>query len=137
MAEYIAKEPMIEEMQRLIDNVSRNYPKATETELIILKGKYEAFMEYIKEQPAADVQPVDKDNMHIIYIGRKAYMAENTIMELMKKMDIIRDSLAHIENYFDTYAETIRQINACVGRCTDITEVKYFIDRIKENCGYD
>ena len=51
---------MIEEMQRLIDNVSRNFPKATETELIILKGKYEAFMEYIKEQPAADVQPVRK-----------------------------------------------------------------------------
>ena len=60
MAEYIEKEPMIEEMQRLIDNVSRNYPKATETELIILKGKYEAFMEYIKEQPAADVQPVKR-----------------------------------------------------------------------------
>ena len=51
---------MIEEMQRLIDNVSRNFPKATETELIILKGKYEAFMEYIKEQPVADVQPVRK-----------------------------------------------------------------------------
>ena len=58
MAEYIEREPMIEEMQRLIDNVSRNFPKATETELIILKGKYEAFMEYIKEQPAADVQPI-------------------------------------------------------------------------------
>ena len=60
MAEYIEREPMIEEMQRLIDNVSRNFPKATETELIILKGKYEAFMEYIKEQPAADVQPVKR-----------------------------------------------------------------------------
>ena len=58
MTEYIEKETMIEEMQRLIDNVSRNFPKATETELTILKGKYEAFMEYIKEQPAADVQPV-------------------------------------------------------------------------------
>ena len=86
---------------------------------------------------AADVQPVDKDNMHIIYIGRKAYLAENTIMEFMKKMDIIRDSLAHIENYFYTYADTIQQINACMGRCTDITEVEYFIDRIKENCRYD
>ena len=85
----------------------------------------------------ADIQPVNKDSMHIVYIGRKAYMAEITIMEFMKKMDIIRDSLAHIENYFDTYKETIRQINACVGRCTDITEVKYFIDKIKENCGYD
>ena len=58
MAEYIEREPIIEEMQSLIDNVSRNFPRATETELIILKGKYEAFMEYIKEQPAADVQPV-------------------------------------------------------------------------------
>ena len=55
----------------------------------------------------------------------------------MKKMDIIRDSLAYIENYFDLYAETIRQINACQGRCTDIAEVKYFIDRIKENSRYD
>lgn len=86
---------------------------------------------------AADVQPIDKDYMHIIYIGRKAYLAENTIIEFMKKMDIICDSLAHIENYFDTYAETIRQINACMGRCTDITEVRYFIDRIKENSRYD
>ena len=60
MAEYIEREPMIEEIQRLIDNVSRNFPKATETELIILKGKYEAFMEYIKEQPVADVQPVKR-----------------------------------------------------------------------------
>lgn len=85
----------------------------------------------------ADVQPIDDDNGHIIYIGRKAYLAENTIMEFMKKMDIIRDSLAYIENYFDTYAETIRQINACAGRCTDITEVKYFIDRIRKNSGYD
>ena len=94
-------------------------------------------LEALDTIPTADVQPIDKDNMHIIYIGRKAYLAENTIMEFMKKMDIIRDSLAHIENYFDTYAETIRQINACGGRCTDITEVKYFIDRIKENSGYD
>lgn len=93
--------------------------------------------EFIKQLPSADVQPIDDDNGHIIYIGRKAYLAENTIMEFMKKMDIIRDSLAYIENYFDTYAETIRQINACSGRCTDITEVKYFIDRIKENSGYD
>ena len=85
----------------------------------------------------ADIQPVDKDAAHIIYIGRKAYLAENTIMKFMEKMDIIRDSLAYIENYFDTYAETIRQINACGGRCTDINEVKYFIDRIKENSGYD
>ena len=64
MAEYIEKETMIEEMQRLIDNVSRNFPKATETELIILKGKYEAFMEYIKEQPTADVQPVKRGHWY-------------------------------------------------------------------------
>lgn len=86
---------------------------------------------------AIDVQPVDNSNGHIVYIGRKAYLAENTIMEFMRKMDIIRDSLAYIENYFDTYAETIRQIRACAGECTDINEVKYFIDRIKENSGYD
>lgn len=86
---------------------------------------------------AIDVQPVDNDNGHIVYIGRKAYLAENTIMEFMRKMDIIQDSLVHIESYFDMYAETIQQINACMGRYSDINEVKYFIDRIKENSGYD
>ena len=85
----------------------------------------------------ADIQPVDKDAAHIVYIGRKAYLAENTIKKFMEKMDIIRDSLARIESYFNTYAETIRQIRACAGECTDISEVKYFIDRIKKNCGYD
>lgn len=84
-----------------------------------------------------EVPPVDEDYGHIVYIGRKAYYAENTIMELMRKMDIIRDSLAHIENYFDTNAEIIQQIYACFGRCTDIAEVKYFINRIKENSRYD
>lgn len=87
--------------------------------------------------PNVEVPPVDEDYGHIIHIGRKAYLAENTIIEFMKKMDIIRDSLAHIENYFDTYAETIQQIYACFGRSTDIAEVKYFIDRIKENSRYD
>lgn len=95
-------------------------------------------LRYIKLAEYEDEEErIDDDNGHIIYIGRKAYLAEHTIMEFMKKMDIIRDSLSYIENYFDTYAETIRQINACGGRCTDITEVKYFIDRIKENSGYD
>jgi len=89
------------------------------------------------EAEAIDVQPIDDDNEHIVYIGRKAYPAKNTIMEFMRKMDIIRDSLAHIESYFDMYAETIQQINACGGRCTDINEVKYFIDRIKKNSKYD
>ena len=76
MAEYIEREPMIEEMQRLIDNVSRNFPKATETELIILKGKYEAFMEYIKEQPTADVQPVRR--------GKWVYYKNNGIWDIHK-----------------------------------------------------
>lgn len=101
------------------------------------RDEYDDLVNTIREQPSADVQPIDNDNGHIIYIGRKAYLAENTIMEFMRKMDIIQDSLAHIESYFDMYAETIRQISACGGRCTDITEVKYFIDRIKKNSGYD
>lgn len=120
MAEYIDREEI---MNRLFTEYATD-------------SKTDVF-ELIRSIPAADVQPVDKDNMHIIYIGRKAYLAENTIIEFMKKMDIIRDSLAHIENYFDTYAETIRQINACMGRFTDIAEVKYFIDRIKENSRYE
>ena len=131
MAEYISREKAIKELREVYEN---EYPTAS--------GDFDEYASHdvpnvLRNIPAADVQPIDDDNGHIIYIGRKAYLAENTIMEFMKKMDIIRDSLAYIENYFDTYAETIRQINACGGRCTDINEVKYFIDRIKENSGYD
>ena len=58
MAEYIEREPMIEEMQGLIDNVSRNFTNATSIELEVIKGRYEAVIEYIKEQPTADVKLV-------------------------------------------------------------------------------
>lgn len=131
MDEYISREEAIKELREVYEN---EYPTAS--------GDFDEYASHdvpnvLRNIPAADVQPIDDDNGHMIYIGRKAYLAENTIMEFMKKMDIIRDSLAYIENYFDTYAETIRQINACGGRCTDINEVKYFIDRIKENSGYD
>jgi len=131
MDEYISKEKAIKELREVYE---QEYPTAS--------GDFDEYASHdvpnvLRNIPAADVQPIDDDNGHMIYIGRKAYLAENTIMEFMKKMDIIRDSLAYIENYFDTYAETIRQINACGGRCTDINEVKYFIDRIKENSGYD
>lgn len=131
MADYICREEAIKELREVYE---QEYPTAS--------GDFDEYASHdvpnvLRNIPAADVQPIDDDNGHMIYIGRKAYLAENTIMEFMKKMDIIRDSLAYIENYFDTYAETIRQINACGGRCTDINEVKYFIDRIKENSGYD
>ncbi len=56
---YIEREPMIEEMQNLINNVSHNYLYATSIELEVIKGRYEAVIEYIKEQPEADVQPVE------------------------------------------------------------------------------
>ena len=131
MAEYIERDAVLKAFRLTAKNPDKRYEKGMQDTIDCLVPQV------IADVPTADVQPVDKDSMHIVYIGRKAYLAENTIMEFMKKMDIIRDSLAHIENYFDTYAETIQQINACVGRCTDITEVKYFINRIKENCGYD
>lgn len=144
MDEYISREAVKQVLCGIANGLSVGETEALKTKdvkaLYKIKGAKEILnaldtdLSYI---PSADVQPIDDDNGHIIYIGRKAYLAENTIMEFMKKMDIIRDSLAYIENYFDTYAETIRQINACGGRCTDITEVKYFIDRIKENSGYD
>lgn len=131
MGDYICREEAIKELREVYEN---EYPTAS--------GDFDEYASHdvpnvLRNIKTANVQPIDDDNGHIIYIGRKAYLAEHTIMEFMKKMDIIRDSLAYIENYFDTYAETIRQINACGGRCTDITEVKYFIDRIKENSGYD
>ena len=131
--EYILKD----EVLNLIEHNDKVCHYADERYENVVYATTRTICKVVAEMTAADVQPIDDDNGHIIYIGRKAYLAENTIMEFMKKMDIIRDSLAYIENYFDTYAETIRQINACSGRCTDITEVKYFIDRIKENSGYD
>lgn len=138
MDEYISRKDAFDILQSRLDSISQmSYLNLDLHELNIMRDAIQNAIDDIGEVPAADVQPIDDDNGHIIYIGRKAYLAENTIMEFMKKMDIIRDSLAYIENYFDTYAETIRQINACGGRCTDIAEVKYFIDRIKENSGYD
>ena len=105
MAEYIEREPMIEEIQRLIDNVSRNFPKATETELIILKGKYEAFMEYIKEQPVADVQPVDTKEIlrHLdslmICVGNayntSHYLLESDMEFIEKQEKIIKGLLSN------------------------------------------
>lgn len=132
-AEYLEKNKII----NLLEYNDKVHHYADRDKENIVHGTVQTLCRVIFEAKAEDVQPADKDNMHIIYIGRKAYLAENTIMEFMKKMDIIRDALAYIENYFDTYAETVRQINACSGRCTDITEVKYFIDRIKENSRYE
>ena len=133
MDEYLSRNEAVNAIKSLEssmpakDNYAKGYDAALGRALIAVR----------EVPPAADVQPVDEDNGHIIYIGRRAYLAENTIIEFMRKMDIIRDSLDRIEAYFDTYAETIRQINACMGRCTDIAEVKYFIDRIKENSRYE
>lgn len=133
MDEYISREATL----NLIEHNDKVCHYADERYENVVYATTQTICKVVAEIPVADVQPIDDDNGHIIYIGRKAYLAEHTIMEFMKKMDIIRDSLAYIENYFDTYAETIQQINACGGRCTDIAEVKYFIDRIKENSGYD
>ena len=138
MAEYIEREALLKRLDMAID--CKNCPRCVDMKTYYDRCAYTDIQDVcgvISDMPAADVQSVDKDSMHIVYIGRKAYLAENTIIEFMKKMDIIRDSLAHIENYFYTYKDTIQQINACFGRCTDITEVEYFIDRIKKNCGYD
>ena len=144
MAEYIKREAVSQVLQGIANGLLVGETDALKAKDMKSLLKIKAAKEILKTLdndlcfiPTTDIQPIDDDNGHIIYIGRKAYLAENTIMEFMKKMDIIRDSLAYIENYFDTYVETIQQINACMGRCTDITEVKYFIDRIKENSGYD
>lgn len=58
MADYISREPMIREMQQLYEGVPYNFPNSTYTEWEILRGKYAAFIDYLKQQPAADVQPV-------------------------------------------------------------------------------
>lgn len=60
MADYISREPMIREMQQLYEGVPYNFPNSTHTEWEILRGKYAAFIDYLKQQPAADVQPVNR-----------------------------------------------------------------------------
>jgi hypothetical protein len=132
MTEFIEKVKVLSKCEEMWNNADETTQAGVDTINAI-----DRITDFIEAMPVVNVQPVDNGKEHIIYIGRKAYLAENTIMEFMRKMDIIRDSLAYIENYFDTYAETIQQINVCAGRCTDITEVKYFIDRIKENSKYD
>lgn len=58
MADYISRELMIKEMQQLYEGVPYNFPNSTHTEWEILRGKYAAFIDYLKQQPAVDVQPV-------------------------------------------------------------------------------
>lgn len=79
MDKYISREKAIKELREVYEN---EYPTAS--------GDFDEYASHdvpnvLRNIPAADVQPIDDDNGHIIYIGRKAYLAENTIMEFMKK----------------------------------------------------
>ena len=60
MADYISREPMIREIQQLYEGVPYNFPNSTYTEWETMRGKYAAFIDYLKHQPAADVQPVKR-----------------------------------------------------------------------------
>ena len=83
-------------------------------------------------QCAADVQSVDKDSLHIVYVGRKAYHAEKTIMSSIEAMYTIRDAIAHIEHAYDKHKETLSQISCCT-KDGDVTpEIDYYINKIKE-----
>lgn len=138
MAEYIDRETLLKRLDMAID--CKNCPRCVDMKTYYDRCAYtdiEHVCGVISEMPAIDVQPVDKDDTNIIYIGKKAYLAKNTIIEFMKKMDIIRDSLAHIENYFDNNKELLHHINCCTRGSDNTSEIEYFINRIKENCGYD
>lgn len=79
----------------------------------------------------------DKENLHIVYIGRRAYHAEATIMDLMRQLDIIRDSIAHIERRYTEHRELLCDISCMSpeGDCT--SEIDYYINKIKDNCKYE
>lgn len=81
--------------------------------------------------------PLDEENLHIVYIGRRAYHAEATIMDLMRQLDIIRDSIAHIEHRYTEHRELLHHISCMspVGDCT--SEIDYYINKIKDNCKYE
>ena len=79
----------------------------------------------------------DKENLHIVYIGGRACLAEPTIMDLARKLDVIRDSIAHIEHRYTEHKELLRDIScmSAKGDCT--AEIEYYINKIKDNCKYE
>lgn len=93
MADYISREPMIREMQQLYEGVPYNFPNSTHTEWEILRGKYAAFIDYLKQQPAADVQPLSVVAEHIK--NRLYETAFNTTEE--KARDAIADMAERID----------------------------------------
>ena len=73
MLKYIEREPIIAEMQNLIDNVSYNYPYASPEELESLRERYETVIEYVQEQPTVDIPLVKHGkwlNLHAIWISQ-------------------------------------------------------------------
>lgn len=64
MAKYIELQPMLDEIQGMIDNINYNYPYASQIELEVRKGQYEAIIEYLEEQPTIDI-PFGKDTKSV------------------------------------------------------------------------
>ena len=126
MAEYIEREAVIADLKEQVEK-GRDTAECEATELVIQR-----FAEYIKSFPAADVQPVDRDSLHIVYVGRKAYHAEKTIMSSIEAMYTIRDAIAHIEHTYSKHKELLSQISCCTESGDVTPEIDYYISKIKE-----
>ena len=75
MAEYIDRETLLKRLDMAID--CKNCPRCVDMKTYYDRCAYtdiDHVCGVISEMPAIDVQPVDKDDMSIIYIGKKAYM---------------------------------------------------------------
>lgn len=126
MAEYVDKQKARDLFQQKCYNVSDRI-NSVEVGMFV-----EGIMQVLDEATAADVQPVDRDSLQIVYIGRKAYHAENTIRSAIEAMDTIRDAIGHIEYTYSKHKELLSQISCCTKYGDATPEIDYYINKIKE-----
>ena len=128
MAEYIEKDAIVHYLKGYSEKeLNSMSPYGMITSRVLDKVE-----RALSEMSAADVQPVDRDSLQIVYIGRKAYHAENTIRSAIEAMDTIRDAIGHIEYTYSKHKELLSQISCCTKYGDATPEIDYYINKIKE-----
>ena len=101
--DYIARQPMLEELEDMLDNISYNHPYASSAELECLRDKYETMLEFIKEQPPAyNSDDICNELVQLIGIPCSVSEAEEIMMH---KCDDCGDDIPDSEcwkRYFET-----------------------------------
>ena len=76
-----------------------------------------------------------EDEMHIIYLGRKAFLAEQYIKSAEIKKDIIKNAVAELDRYFEENKGHLEYIDHIADPCTPrrrLSDAIYFLNKIKE-----